>query len=124
MVLVIDDDSATLYALARRLTHKGFLALAAADAEEGLKLLAERRATPFAIVLDWKLPGASGSEALRTIRADRGLALVPVIVYSGYLDEDAEREAMKLGATECVAKGARPGDDDLFTVLDRYLPGS
>jgi CheY-like chemotaxis protein len=122
MVLLVDDDEVTLYALALRISQSGYTPMAAADVEEALRLLRERLAPPHAIVLDWKLPRVSGLEALRTIRAERDLASVPVIVYSAYLDDVVGREAMAAGATECVLKGARPGDDHLFSTLDRYLP--
>ena len=122
MILLIDDDEATLYAISRRLSHSGYAPLAAADAEEAFRLLEQRLAPPHAIVLDLKLPNVSGLDALRTIRAERDLATVPVIVYSAYLDDVVGRQAMAAGATECVLKGARPGEDHLFTTLDRYLP--
>ena len=122
MVLLIDDDDATLYAMARRLSHRGYAPVAASDAADALRLLADQPATPFAIVLDWKLPGVSGLEALRAIRGDAGLATVPVIIYSAYLEGGVGREAIAAGATECVAKGVPPGDDLLFATLDRYLP--
>src|SRR5688500_11639591 len=111
MVMLIDDDEATLFALASRLTHRGYGAVAAGDAEEALDLLATQPARPAAIGLDWKLRKVGGSEVLRAIGSDDRLARVPVIVYGGYLDEGVDREAMSAGATECVAKGAWPGED-------------
>ena len=122
MVLLIDDDEATLYTMARRLDLRGYAPIAAPDAADALRLLADRPAPPHAIVLDLKLPGVSGLEALRTIRNDPGLATVPVIVYSAYLEGGVDREAMAAGATECVPKGTPPGDDLLFQTLNRYLP--
>jgi CheY-like chemotaxis protein len=122
MVLLIDDDEATAYAMVRRLSLRGYASVAAASASDALRLLAQRGEPPFAIVLDLRMPGIGGLDALRVIRRNPELATVPVIVYSAYLEEGVDREAMAAGATECVTKGKPPGDDLLFATLDRYLP--
>lgn len=118
MILVIDDDDSSLYALTRTLTYRGYAAIAASDGAEALDVL--RTSQPRAIVLDWKLPGPkTGLDTLRQIRANRANQSVPVLVYSAYLDDLVNKEAMANGATECIAKDSE-GNDRLLSTLARY----
>jgi two-component system phosphate regulon response regulator PhoB len=118
MILVIEDDDSALYALTRTLTYRGYAAIAASSGAEALDILQSSR--PRAIVLDWKLPGArTGLDTLREIRANRANASVPVLVYSAYMDDGVNQEAMANGATECIAKGDS-NEDALISTLARY----
>jgi CheY-like chemotaxis protein len=122
MILIIEDDEATLYALAHRLSYGGYLPLPTTCGEEALELLSQPT-TPRAIVLDWRLPrGMDGPDVLHRIRSDRRLAEVPVLIYSAYLDDEVNKRAMAVGATECVAKGERGGTEMLLKTLARYAP--
>jgi two-component system response regulator HydG len=78
----------------------GFIAHVADSAEHAFRLLQTQ--TIDAILLDLRLPGASGLEALRQIKAHRPEALVTVV--TGYGTVQPAVQAMKQGAYEYVTK--------------------
>ena len=78
----------------------GFIAHVADSAEHAFRLLQTQ--TIDAILLDLRLPGASGLEALRQIKAHRPEALVTVV--TGYVTVQPAVQAMKQGAYEYVTK--------------------
>jgi DNA-binding response OmpR family regulator len=56
------------------------------------------------IVLDNMVPGISGMEILKKIRADGALCHLPVIMQSGKLEEYAEQSAIEVGASKYLTK--------------------
>jgi two-component system nitrogen regulation response regulator GlnG len=99
-LLVIDDEPEVPHLLRALFAGTDVALLAAGSAEEGLARLAQSR--PDAIVLDIRLPGASGLEAFRQIHArDRR---VPVIFVTGSGTAETAIEAMRLGAYEYLLK--------------------
>ncbi|TJZ42227.1 response regulator transcription factor [Streptomyces piniterrae] len=99
-VLVVDDDAVILRSLGRGLRLNGF---AVALAEDGAAALTELAATPpDVIVLDVSLPGTSGIDICRTLRAHGDE--VPVLMLSA-LDELADRVAgLQAGADDYLVK--------------------
>ena len=77
-VLAVDDDPSALSALRQILTQKGYEVVTAADAETALELLATEEPVDLAL-LDVTLPGMSGYDLCRRIRAGENTAEVPVI---------------------------------------------
>jgi signal transduction histidine kinase/DNA-binding response OmpR family regulator len=86
-VLVIDDDEAISRLITERLDALGVRAEAVHD---GLAALERLRAEPWdAITLDILMPGMSGFEVLRQLRADPQLASIPVVVVSVFSAREA-----------------------------------
>ena len=77
-VLAVDDDPSALSALRQILTQKGYEVVTAADGESALELLAQEEPVDLAL-LDVTLPGMSGYDLCRHIRAGEHTADVPVI---------------------------------------------
>ncbi len=101
-VLVVDDLEANRAMLARRLTRRGFDTEMADDGPTALHMLDEGE---FDIVLlDIMMPGMSGLEVLRIIRADRSPAILPVIMVTAIHEKDGIAEAIKLGANDYITK--------------------
>ncbi|MDB4969434.1 MAG: Chemotaxis protein methyltransferase CheR [Myxococcales bacterium] len=59
---------------------------------------------PDALLLDWGLPGMSGLEVCRFIRASRDELVLPILMLTGRGGEDAVVEALAAGANDYVAK--------------------
>ncbi|MFI9260599.1 response regulator transcription factor [Streptomyces sioyaensis] len=99
-VLVVDDDAMILRSLGRGLRLNGF---AVALAENGPSALAELTARPpDVVVLDVSLPGVSGTDICRTLRADGNE--IPVLMLSA-LDELDDRVAgLQAGADDYLVK--------------------
>lgn len=99
-VLVIDDDEKICWAFEQFLEEEGYVPSIANNAEEGLKRIAAER--PDVVLLDVKLPGMSGLEALAQIRARHPAVIV--IIITAYDDVETTVEAMRLQAFDFVPK--------------------
>lgn len=77
-MLVVDDEAQLRSSLRTLLEAEGFTVDVAADGEAALSLLAH--VVPDAILLDLMMPGQSGRQVLRALRAEPRLARVPVLV--------------------------------------------
>jgi DNA-binding response OmpR family regulator len=93
-VLVVDDNQDLADNIAEILGMRGFAALVASSAEEALP-----RALPDGpglIVTDFRLPGMSGAELVRRVRAQR--RAVRAVVISAYTDDVTVAAAREAGA--------------------------
>nr|WP_314571306.1 response regulator [uncultured Pseudomonas sp.] len=76
-VLIVDDNSATRYALRRRLEQHNITILEAGTGGDGLALIASEPLD--ALILDVNLPDMSGFDIVRLLRAKPATALLPII---------------------------------------------
>jgi CheY-like chemotaxis protein len=81
-ILVIDDEPGVLQVATRLLERIGYAPLACADRQQALDLFRNANEQVRGILLDWTMPGLSGVEMIRALRAIR--ADVPIVVMSGY----------------------------------------
>lgn len=98
-ILVVDDEREILRALQRSLLAHGYRVLTATNGEDALSAIAQQR--PDLMVLDLLMPGVSGLEICRQVRATSSL---PIIVLSVKDTEHDKVEALDLGADDYVAK--------------------
>jgi DNA-binding response OmpR family regulator len=101
-ILVVEDDAATRQILRYTFESRGFDVITASHAEEAVRLARERR--PSLVTLDIVMPGGSGFDVLRAIRADASLASTRVVLLSVVADGTNGRRALKLGANAYLAK--------------------
>src|ERR1700730_3443226 len=98
-ILVVDNEIEIVRALQRSLTRHGYVVYTASSGEEALSEIAHHR--PDLVVLDLGLPGISGLEVCRRVRAQSSL---PIIVLSV---KDTERDkviALDLRADDYICK--------------------
>lgn len=100
LILVVDDDGPILLLMRSVLREFGFDAVEAGSGRQAIE--EARRQTPDLILLDRNMPGMSGDETLRALRAEPALGAVPVLILSGEPIEPDELRA--LGATGAVLK--------------------
>ena len=119
LVLIVDDD-ATLREFVRvNLELEGYAVREAASAEEGLAALEEK--PPDLILLDVMMPELDGWEMLRRVQERHGVGAIPVIMFSGKVDEQAlETEAASAGAQGFLAKPFDP--QQLIESTKQLLP--
>ena len=104
-ILVIDDDRLLRNVYAKALRRAGFELLLATDGEAGLALL---DAHPVGLVLcDVSMPGMSGFDVVRTLRARPETATLPVILFTGAGDPDSLIEGLAAGADDLLPKPIR-----------------
>jgi CheY-like chemotaxis protein len=104
-VLVVDDAPDAVRLLSIYLSKTGYQVVTASSAEDCLAKLRHHHID--AVVLDAKMPGASGAHVCRVLREDAAfgaLRNLPVIVYTGYPDEFPRDVTAQWGATEYVVK--------------------
>ncbi|MGH3035731.1 MAG: response regulator [Gaiellaceae bacterium] len=104
-VLVVDDDPHLREFIRLNLEREGYTVREATSAEEGLRALEER--SPDLILLDVMMPRVDGWEMLRAVQERHGVEAIPVIMYSGKVDEAAE--AARRGARAFIGKPFDPG---------------
>jgi Response regulators consisting of a CheY-like receiver domain and a winged-helix DNA-binding domain len=98
-VLVIDDERAVLESVTMLLEDEGYKVSAYADPRSAVANFA--RTAPDIVVLDLKMPGLTGFEVLRKIRAQSG---VPVVFLTSRDDEIDEVEGLRQGADDYLTK--------------------
>jgi two-component system phosphate regulon sensor histidine kinase PhoR len=118
-VLVVEDKPEMIQILTDYvLGPQGYVALTALNGEEGLhKALSEE---PDLVILDLRMPKMSGLQVLQALREQQFSA--PVIVITAYGSEDVVVRALRLGASDYVAKPFEL--DEMIDIIERVLSES
>ena len=98
--LIVDDDALIRLSLKRLFEKEGFIVLTASSGSSALKIMEEE--TPDIVVLDVRLPDASGIDLLKTIKEVNPETVV--IMITGHADIKSSVEAMKMGACDFLEK--------------------
>jgi len=102
-VLVVDDDPAIVEMLVELLERDGRFEVQTASTgfDAGLRT---KEFHPDVIVLDYMLPDINGNAVIRSIRADRTLADVRIIIVSGVVNREDVEALLKEGADGFLQK--------------------
>jgi PAS domain S-box-containing protein len=118
-VLIVEDDRDTVGLLSATMRQIGFTPLVAADGYEALAMA--RRYRPELILLDLRLPGMDGYEALTHLKRDAVTQTIPIVTISAHVaDTEQERKRLiALGASSFLPKPFSIGDllDEIETAL-------
>ncbi len=101
-VLVVEDEDALSALLEYNLEKEGFEVRLSADGEDALLVIEEDK--PDLVLLDWMLPGLSGIEICRRIRAQPDTRDIPVIMLTARSDEDDRIRGLDTGADDYLTK--------------------
>ena len=115
-VLVVEDTLTQLEIISGCLRKGGFTVISAATGEEALVKISAQR--PDAIVLDVVLPGRSGFEICRELKADETTKMIPVVLCSTKGSDMDKFWGMKQGADAYIPK---PIDQDNLLQTVRQL---
>jgi phosphoserine phosphatase RsbU/P len=101
-ILIVDDDGTSRALLMRMLSSAGYNCRETDSATAALKLIHE--AKPDVLLLDFKMPGMDGTDALKQLRSDPNptVAQLPVIMLTGH--GESEVECLQAGADDFVIK--------------------
>lgn len=105
IVLVVDDAPQSLGALCSELEAHGYTVLAASDGESALQRL--DMVTPDAILLDALMPGLSGFETCRRLKAEPAWSHIPVIFMTGLSETSHVVAGFEAGGVDYVVKPVR-----------------
>lgn len=105
-VVVADDDADIRDLVTFKLGSAGYTVVPAADGDEALQLINEHR--PELAVLDVMMPGQSGLDVLRSIRADEALAGTRVILLTARARDVDVDAGFSTGADDYLTKPFSP----------------
>jgi two-component system phosphate regulon response regulator PhoB len=105
-ILVVEDEPAIQALIATNLRRHGHEVIAVPDAEAAQRQVNE--ALPDLILLDWMLPGMSGLEFARRLRADGRTRGVPIIMLTARGEERDKVAGLETGADDFVTKPFSP----------------
>ena len=102
LILIVEDNEKNLKLVRDVLQVKGYETLEAGSAEDGLKLARARM--PNLILMDIQLPGMSGIEALKALRAEPATAAIPVVAITASVMQQDRQQIMKAGFDGFIEK--------------------
>jgi two-component system phosphate regulon response regulator PhoB len=105
-ILIVEDEPAIQELLAFNVTHAGFRALCAEDADSTWQQI--RNNAPDLILLDWMLPGVSGVVLAKQLRADAHTKDIPIIMLTARGEERDKVQGLESGADDYVTKPFSP----------------
>ena len=114
-ILVVDDDETLRTRMARAFEKRGYLTWMAGSYEEVERVLSEH--SPDRAVLDLKMPGKSGLEALRYLKEKS--PSTDAVILTGYGSIANAVDAMKIGAVNYVTKPANA--DEVLAAFEKAV---
>ena len=121
-ILLVEDEPAIQELLAFNVTQCGYRATQAHDAASAMSHIS--RELPDLILLDWMLPGSSGVELARRLRADSRTRNVPIIMLTARTEERDKVLGLESGADDYITKPFSPRElmARIRAVLRRRAP--
>ena len=121
-ILLVEDEPAIQELIAFNLVQAGHHVLRAASAENAWTLV--RNALPDLVLLDWMLPGASGIEFAKKLRADERTRGIPIIMLTARSEEQDKVIGLETGADDYITKPFSPRELQarIKAVLRRRAP--
>lgn len=110
-ILVIEDDPLLRSLCSKKLSLEGFEVDAAVDSQQGLEKIEKGKFD--LILLDLVLPGMSGFDVLKIVKAnpDKKIAQTPVIILSNLGQDSDIAKGKELGATDYLIKATTTTDE-------------
>lgn len=101
-VLLVDDEVPFVETMTKRLSKRDLQVTTAFSGAEALEKLGQKESHVEVVILDVKMPGMDGIEALREIK--RTYPMVEVVMLTGHATVETAIEGMKLGAFDYLMK--------------------
>jgi two-component system sensor histidine kinase/response regulator len=114
-VLIVDDIETNRDVLAHLLLRTGFEVQAAVSGEEGIRLHDEWK--PRLVLMDLRMPGIGGIEAIRRLRASGSQAVLVALTASSLIE--AREEVIQVGGNELILKPYR--ERELLASIERLV---
>ncbi|MGI0118850.1 Hpt domain-containing protein [Zooshikella sp. RANM57] len=117
LVMVVDDSVTVRKVTSRLLERNGYEVLLARDGVEAISLLQDRK--PDVMLLDIEMPRMDGFEVASTVRNDRRLKSVPIIMITSRTGEKHRERALAIGVNEYLGKPFQEGP--LLETIERMV---
>lgn len=116
MILIVDDHQDSCDALKRLLNLSGHADVDCVYSGEDALAYLRTAGKPDVMVLDYMMPGMTGLDVLRELRAEPELRDVPVVFYSADATGRASQAARMLGAKAWMTKGGMEWPELIHTI--------
>ncbi len=117
-ILIVDDNETNLRLIGAVLRTRGYTLREATSGEAALASLAEM--LPDMVLMDVQMPGLSGLDVVREIRAMPGGAHLPVIAITAMAMKGDRETVLAAGFTDYLAKPYRTAD--VLNAVNRHMP--
>ena len=107
-ILVVDDEKDLVELIAYNLQRNGYNVLTANSGDAALEIAS--RELPELVLLDLMLPGTSGTEVARKLKADARTSNIPIIMLTAKSEETDVVVGLTLGADDYVTKPVQHED--------------
>lgn len=118
-VLSVDDSETVRRTIQNMLEVLGLEFAEAADGQDALNLLKSGKQRVDLILLDWEMPVMNGETFLKTIKQDKELASIPVIMVTTVSQKEKVIDAIRAGAKHYITKPFSV--EDLLTKIMQTL---
>jgi two-component system phosphate regulon response regulator PhoB len=105
-ILIVEDEPSIAELISVNLSHAGFIVKAALQADEALIHI--RQEMPDLLILDWMLPGKSGVQFARELRASEVGKSLPILMLTAKGEELDKVAGLDAGADDYVTKPFSP----------------
>lgn len=121
-ILVVEDEAAIQEMIALNLNQAGHEPLLASNAQEALDQV--RESLPDLVLVDWMLPGLSGVDLVRRLRASERTQNIPIIMLTARAEEADKLMGLESGADDYITKpfSIRELNARIKAVLRRRAP--
>jgi two-component system phosphate regulon response regulator PhoB len=121
-ILIVEDEPDIQELVAYNVEKAGHVAVCANSAEQALDTI--REALPHLVLVDWMLPGMSGIDLAKALRANRRTASIPLIMLTARGAEQDKLAGLETGADDYVTKPFSPAELNarIKAVLRRRAP--
>jgi two-component system phosphate regulon response regulator PhoB len=101
-ILIVEDELSISELIAVNLTHAGYEVQQAFQTEEASQII--RDSLPDMMVLDWMLPGKSGVQYAKELRANEKTASIPILMLTAKSEEADKVQGLDAGADDYMTK--------------------
>jgi two-component system phosphate regulon response regulator PhoB len=105
-ILIVEDEPSIAELISVNLSHAGFLPVRAFQTEQASQLMKE--ILPDLVILDWMLPGKSGIQFAKELRANERTKDIPIILLTARSEEMDKIAGLEAGADDYVTKPFSP----------------
>lgn len=117
-ILIIDDDSRNIFALAAVLKAKKYSCLSAQSAKHGFEIL-EQDKDVNVVLMDMMMPDMDGYQAMKKMKSEPLMKDIPVIAVTAQAMLGDKERCLEAGAVGYISKPVNV--DELVLLLNKYF---